>query len=75
MKLNPLPDDKISNWSKFKAFADDKIKVTENLKFVLQKAKNIVREEENAAHQHFFLFPQCFQNVSFHGSLNVGIVV
>ena len=33
--FNSLPNDKILDWSKLKAFADDKIKVTEHLKFVL----------------------------------------
>ena len=33
--LNSLPNDKILDWSKSKVYADDKIKVTENLKFVL----------------------------------------
>ena len=28
--VNPLPDDKILDWSKLKAFADDKINVDEN---------------------------------------------
>ena len=27
-KINPLPDDKFLDWSKLKAFADDKINVT-----------------------------------------------
>ena len=30
-----LPNDKISAWSRLKAFSDDKIRVTEKLKFVL----------------------------------------
>ena len=33
--------------------------------------KNIVRKGENAAYQHFLLFPQ---SGSFQGSLKVGIV-
>ena len=37
-----LPDDKISDWSKLKAFADEKINVTEKLKFVLGMIENIV---------------------------------
>ena len=28
LKFNSLPNDKISDWSKFKAYADDKINVT-----------------------------------------------
>ena len=47
---NSLPNNKILDWSKFKfkAFADDKICVTQILKFVLRRAKNIVGKGENA---------------------------
>ena len=46
------------NWSKFKAFADDKINVTEKLKLVLKRVENVVGKGENAGYQHFFLlFP------------------
>ena len=57
MLVNSLPNDKISNWSRLKAFADDKINVTEKLKFVLRRAENIVEKGENAGYQHFLLFP------------------
>ena len=40
--------DKILDWSKFKAFANNKINVTENSKFVLETIENIVRKRENA---------------------------
>ena len=36
------------NWSKLKAFAIDKIKVTEKLKFVLGRVENILGKKENA---------------------------
>ena len=36
--------------------------------------ENIVGKGENAGHQHFLLFPQCFQNASFQGSLKVRIL-
>ena len=36
--------------------------------------ENIVGKGENAGYQHFLLLPQCFQRVSFSGSLKVGIV-
>ena len=58
--INPLLNDKILEWSKFKAFADDKINLTEQLLFVLGRVENIVRKGENAGYQHFLLFPQCF---------------
>ena len=55
-----------------KAYADDKINVTEKLKFVLERAENIVGKGENASYQHFLLFPQCFQKASYTGFLKVG---
>ena len=69
-----LPNDKIIDWSKLKAFADDKINVIKELKFVLGREENIVGKGENAGYQHFLLFPQCFQRLSFLGSSKVGIV-
>ena len=44
-------------------FADDKINVTQKLKFILVKVQNIVEKGENAVfseYQHFLLYPQCF---------------
>ena len=35
-------------WSKLKAFADDKLKVTDGLKFVLGRVENIVGKGEKA---------------------------
>ena len=57
-----------------KAFADDKINVTEKLRFVLEKVENIVGKGENAGHRHFLLFPQCFQKAYYTVSLKVRIV-
>ena len=39
---NSLPNDKILDWSKLKAFADDKINVKEKFKFGLGRVENIV---------------------------------
>ena len=61
MIINPLLDDNISDWSKLKAFADDKLNVTQNIKVVFHGIENMVEKEENAGYQHFLLFPQCFQ--------------
>ena len=61
-------------WSNFKAFADDKISVNKELKFVFGRVENIVGKGENAGNQHFFLFPQCFQKLSFVEVFKVGIV-
>ena len=51
--LNSLSNNRSFDQSKWKEFADDKINVTENLKFVLPKAENIFGIGENAGYQHF----------------------
>ena len=54
-KLKAFADDKIIlNWPKLKAFAEDKINVVQKLKFVVGKAENIVGKGENASNQQFF---------------------
>ena len=68
---NSFPNDKILDWSELKAFADDKINVTQKLTFSLGWVENIVGKEESAGYQHFLLFPQCFQKATFSGSLKV----
>ena len=40
--VNSLPNDKIIDWSKFKAFADDKLITTQKLKDVHGRVENIV---------------------------------
>ena len=45
--------DRILDLSKLKAFADDKVKLIQMEKIVLDKIKNIVGKEENAGYQHF----------------------
>ena len=73
--VNSLPKDNILDWSKLKAFADDKIKVHQNLIFFFfDNVENIVGKEENAGYQHFLLFPQCFRMGLYPGSLKVGTV-
>ena len=58
------------DWSKFKAIADDKKECNlKNGNYYWNWHKNIVGKGENAGYQHFLLFPQCFQKVSFSGSL------
>ena len=60
---NSLPNYKIVDWSNLKAFADNKIYVSEKFKFVLGRVENIMGKGENAGDQHFLLFPLCFQKV------------
>ena len=62
-----LPNDNISDWSKFKAFADDQVCVSKSLKFILERVENIIGKGENAGNQHFLLFPKCFQKALSSG--------
>ena len=58
--INSLPNNKILDLTKLNAFAENKINVTEKLKFVLRRVENIVGQGENAGYQHFLLFPTVF---------------
>ena len=60
--------------SMFKAFADIRIKMTEELRFVLGMVENILEKGENAGYQNFLLYPKCFLTASYTGSLKVVIV-
>ena len=73
-RVNSVPNNKLLDSSKLKAFADNKINVTEKLKFVSGRVENIVGKGENGGYQHFLLFPQCFEKVSYTGPLKVVIV-
>ena len=64
---NCLPNDIFLDWSKLKAFADDKINVNKNLKFVLERIENIVGKGENAGYQHFLLSHYVFKRIFFQG--------
>ena len=63
--VNPLPENKISDQSKLKAFADDKLNVTQNIKVVFHRTENMVGKEENDGYQQFLLFSECFQTGFF----------
>ena len=47
-QFKSLPNEQILDLSKFKAFADDKIIVTQKLKVMLGRVENIVGKGENA---------------------------
>ena len=72
-QLNSVPNDKILDLYKLKAFADNYLNVNQKLKFALRSLENIVGKGENAGYQHFLLFPQCFQKAFSLGSLNSGL--
>ena len=64
-QFNSLPNNKILDLSKLKAFADNNLNVYQKLKFAFERVENIVGKGENAGYQHFLLFPQYFQKASF----------
>ena len=68
---NSLPRNKILDWSKLKAFADDNINVTESLKFVLRMFENILGKGEKCWLPAFSSFLTMFQKASLTGSLKV----
>ena len=69
-----FPNDQIFDLSKFTAFADDKLNMTQKyLKFAFKSILNIVGKGENAGYHHFLLFSQCFQKAFAWGSSKVGL--
>ena len=58
--VNSLPKDKILDWSKLKAFADENFKIAKTMISVCDRAENVVGIGENAGFQHFLLILQCF---------------
>ena len=72
LRVNSLPNDKFLDCSKLKALADDKVNVTEELKFVSGIVEN-KEKGENAGYQHFILFLQCFEKPFFSRLLKVRI--
>ena len=66
---NPLPNDKILDVTKLKAFAEEKLNIAKMTISLFDKVKNTVGKGENAGYQHFLFFPQCFPWPSPQGSL------
>ena len=71
---NTLRNDKILDWPKLKAFADDNSNISKKMISLYDKVENIVGKGENAGYQHFLLLPQFFPKASSMGLLKVGIV-
>ena len=66
--VNPSSNSKFLDRPNLKEVADDKINVTEKLKFVLRRVENTVGKGENAGYHSIFSFsPQWFQKASFQG--------
>ena len=58
--FNPLPQDKILNVTKLKAFADDKSNAAKIANSLCNRVENAVGKGENDGNQHFHLFLHCF---------------
>ena len=61
---NSVPNDKILDWSKLKAFADDNLYTAHMMIYAFDRVEKIVGKGENAGYQHFLLFWQCFLKLS-----------
>ena len=72
--FNPLPDNKILDWSKLKQFANDNFKFDENNRKFSKWVENTVGKGEIARYEQFLLSPQCFQKACFPGA-SKGVIV
>ena len=63
--FNPLPDDKILDWSNLKQLADDCFQFDENSRKFSKWVENTVDKGEIARYEQFLLFPQCFSKGLF----------
>ena len=62
--VNPVPNDKIFDTTKLKAFADDNLNSAKMGISLFDSVENTVGKGEIAGHQHFLLFSQCFPKPS-----------
>ena len=61
---NPVPNDKMLDLFKLEALADDKINVTEKLKYVIGMVETLWEKEKMLITSIFFFFPHWFQKPS-----------
>ena len=73
-EINPLPNDKLLDVTKLKAFSDNKLDIVKMMISPFDQLESTVGKGENAGYQHFLLFLQCFPKPSPFGLLKVGIV-
>ena len=65
--FNSLPNDKIVEVTKLKAFADDKSNIAKMTISLFDRVENAMGKGEYAGYQNFLLFSQCFPKPSFSG--------
>ena len=67
LRVNPLPDDKILDWSELKQSADGNFEFDVNSRKFSKRVENTVGRGEIARYEQFLRFPQCFQKACFLG--------
>ena len=72
--INPLPDDRILDWSKLKQSADDNFELDLNSRKFSKLVENTVGKGKIARYEQFLLFPSCFQKACFLGA-SKGVIV
>ena len=65
--VNPLANNKIFDMTKFKAFADDILKVAKITISPFENVENTVGKGENAGYQHFVLINSVFISLLLQG--------
>ena len=73
-RVNPFPNDKNLDLTKFKAFSGDKSNFPKIMTLLPDKVENMVGRGENAGYQHFLLFHTLFSKGPVLRLLKVGIV-
>ena len=63
--FNHLPNAKVLNMTKLKAFADEKSKLTKMMISLFDRVENTAGKGENAGNQHFLLSPAVFSKAFF----------
>ena len=57
--LNCLPSNKVLDWTKLKAFADEKVNGVQMMISLCKRVENTVVKGEYPGYHHVLLFPQC----------------
>ena len=71
--VNPLPDNKILDWSKLKQIANI-LNFIKNENLVQDGEENIERKGKKYCYKQFLLFSQCFPQLYIHTASKCGIV-
>ena len=71
--FNPLPNDKILDWFKLKAFNKNKISVTQILIFFSHLGRKHCGKRRKCWLPAFLLFPHCFQKFLLQGRKKSGL--